>query len=113
MEYMLLIYTDDSIERTPEEHAEIDRAVRAWDKEMFERGVLKQAQRLAVASDATTVRVRDEEFLISDGPFAEAKEQLAGFCVIDVADLDEALELVRTDPIARIGSIEVRPLWQE
>lgn len=113
MEYMLLIYTDDSIERTPEEAAEIDRNVRAWDKEMFERGVLKQAQRLAYPSDATTVRIRDEEVLLSDGPFAEAKEQLAGFCVIDVANLDEALEIVRTDPIARIGTIEVRPFWSE
>jgi hypothetical protein len=113
MKYLLLIYTDDSIERTTEEAAQIDRDVQAWDKQMFDRGVLKQAQRLAIATDATTVRVRDDDVLLADGPFAEAKEQIAGFCVIDVADLDEALEIVGSDPIAKIGAIEVRPFWQE
>jgi hypothetical protein len=63
-------------------------------------------------SDATTVRVRDAEVLLSDGPFAESKEQIAGFDIIECADLDEAIEVAAKHPVAAFGSIEVRPFWQ-
>ncbi len=113
MEYLLLIYIDETLEHSPEEAAAIDEATQAWDKRMIDRGILKQAQRLSLSSAATTVSVRNDEVLLSDGPFAEAKEQLAGFVVLDVANLDEALEAVAEDPLAKIGSIEVRPYWSE
>jgi hypothetical protein len=58
------------------------------------------------------VRVRDEEVLLSDGPFAESKEQMGGYNLIECADLDEAIEVASGHPVARYGSIEVRPLWE-
>ena len=63
-------------------------------------------------SDASTVRVRDGEVLVADGPFAETKEQIAGFYIIDCADLDEAIEIAARNPGARHGTIEVRPVWE-
>jgi hypothetical protein len=69
--------------------------------------------RLRPVSDATTVRVRNDELLISDGPFAETKEQIGGFDVIECADLDEAIEVASKHPVARFGAVEVRPFWQE
>jgi len=113
MKYMLLFCSDESVERTEEEAAAIDRGAKSWDQKMAERGVLLQAQRLSLASDATTVRVSDGEVLLTDGPFAETKEQMAGFVVLEAADLDEALELTATHPLAEIGSIEVRPFWRD
>jgi hypothetical protein len=68
---------------------------------------------LRPAEDATTVRVREEEVLLSDGPFAETKEQMAGYDIIECENLDEAIEVASRHPVARFGSIEVRPLWEE
>jgi len=68
---------------------------------------------LRPGSDATTVRVREEEVLLSDGPFAETKEQIAGYGIIECENLDEAIEVASRHPVARFGSIEVRPLWEE
>jgi hypothetical protein len=68
-----------------------------------------QGSALGPVTDATTVRVREGEVLISDGPFAEAKEQIGGFDILECADLDEALEVASKHPVARYGSIEVRP----
>ena len=79
---------------------------------MAERGVLQGGERLRFVSDATTVRVRDGEVLATDGPFAETKEQLAGYYVVDCKDLDEAIEVASKIPGARTGSIEVRPIWE-
>jgi hypothetical protein len=70
-----------------------------------------QGDRLRPISDATTVRVRDEEVLIVDGPFAETKEQIAGYDILECADLDEAIEVAAKHPVARFGAIEVRPFW--
>ena len=67
--------------------------------------------RLRYVSDATTVQVRSQEVLVSDGPFAETKEQIAGYDVIDCADLDEAIEVASKHPVARFGKLEVRPFW--
>ena len=58
------------------------------------------------------MRVRGEEVLLSDGPFAESKEQMGGYNVIECSDLDEAIEVASRHPVARYGSIEVRPLWE-
>jgi hypothetical protein len=84
---------------------------RAWVNEMDERGVRKFGSRLRPASAATVVRVRDNETLISDGPFAETKEHILGFDLIECDDLDEAIAVAAKHPAATHGSVEVRPLW--
>jgi hypothetical protein len=77
------------------------------------RGVRLQGNRLQELSTATTVRVRDGDVVLADGPFAETKELIAGFDIIDCADLDEAIEVAGKHPVARIGSIEVRPFAED
>jgi hypothetical protein len=100
----------------PELEADIASALAAWFEEMTERGVLVDGDRLRPTSDATTVRIRDDEVLVADGPFAETKEQVAGYDVIDCADLDEAINVASKHPTARLGTIEVRPFltgWRQ
>jgi hypothetical protein len=82
----------------------------AWIEEIVARGIHVQGHRLRPVSDATTVRMRDGEVVL-DGPFAETKEEIAGFDIIDCADLDEALEVAAKHPTVRHGTIEVRPFW--
>jgi hypothetical protein len=84
----------------------------AFGEAMGKRGVLQGGERLQPTTDATTVRVRDGEVLTSDGPFAETKEQIGGYYVIDCKNLDEAIEVAAKVPGARVGSIEVRPIWE-
>jgi hypothetical protein len=74
--------------------------------------VLRGGERLRPATTATTVRVRDGEVLTSDGPFAETKEQVGGFFLVDAKDLDHAIEVASRIPAAAHGSIEVRPIWE-
>lgn len=83
-----------------------------WMQEMNERGLLQGGERLRPTTDATTVRVRDGEVLTSDGPFAETKEQVGGYFVVDCKDLDEAIEVAAKIPASDYGSIEVRPIWE-
>ncbi len=111
MKYLLMICVDESVTFAPEEGAAVGRDTRSWASEMDARGVRLQGDRLRPVSDATTVRVRDAEVLIADGPFAETKEQIAGFDIIECADLDEAMEVAAKHPVARFGVIEVRPFW--
>ena len=80
-------------------------------EEMNERGVLQGGERLRYTTDATTVRVRDGETLTTDGPFAETKEQVGGYFIVDCKDLDEAIEIAARIPSAAHGTIEVRPIW--
>jgi hypothetical protein len=103
---MLLICGDESAAT----HA--DDGCGGWAEEMQRRGVLQGGAGLRPPSDATTVRVRDHTVLLSDGPFAETKEQMGGFCLIDCADLDEAIEVASKHPAAGYGTIEIRPLRQ-
>jgi hypothetical protein len=81
-----------------------------WSEEMRQRGVLRGGAGLRPPSDATTVRVRNGAVLLTDGPFAETKEQLAGFSLIQCADLDEAIEIAARHPAAGTGMIEIRPV---
>ncbi len=113
MKYMLLICTDENLELDPAEKARIPAAAEAWVKEMDGRGVRLQGNTLAAISEATTVRVREDEVLIADGPFAETKEQIAGFDILECRDLDEALEVAAKHPVARFGAVEVRPFWED
>jgi hypothetical protein len=108
VKYLLMICGDESLEVAPE-----DSDAEPWVQEMDRRGVRLLGDRLRPVSDATTVRVRDGETLLTDGPFAETKEQIGGFDIIECADLDEAIEVAAKHPVARFGTIEVRPFWDQ
>jgi hypothetical protein len=114
MRYLLMISLDESAgARTPEEEGqEMAPEYAEFAKAMAERGVLLGGERLRLTSDATTVRVRNGEVLAVDGPFAETKEQLAGYFLVDCKDLDEAIEVAALIPGAKDGSVEVRPIWE-
>ena len=114
MRYALLICGDENamLAAAPEDMAREMKAYEAFGEEMGQRGVLQGGERLRPTSDATTVRVRDGETLASDGPFAETKEQMGGFYLVDCKDLDEAIEVASKIPAARHGSVEVRPIWE-
>jgi hypothetical protein len=111
MRYMLMICDDESDVKSPAEMG-ADSGFWSWFEEMDRRGVLRGGERLRPSSDATTVRVRGDEVLLSDGPFAESKEQMGGYNLIECADLDEAIEVASKHPVAGYGTIEVRPLWE-
>jgi hypothetical protein len=111
MRYMLLICGDESLVLTDEQEAEMQRDTLAWVQEMDGRGVRLQGSRLRGVSEATSVRVRDGRLVVSDGPFAETKEQMGGYDLIECRDLDEAIEVAGKHPVARYGTVEVRPLW--
>jgi hypothetical protein len=110
---MMLVCADEATELSAEEAGQIERAADAWIEEMTRRGIRLAGQRLRPVSDATTVQVRGGEVMIADGPFAETKEQVAGYDIIDCADLDEAIEVASKHPVATFGKIEVRPFWVE
>ena len=113
MRYALLICDDENarLARSPEEDAAQMAQYGAFAEEMGGRGLLQGGERLRPTSDATTVQVRDGEVLTSDGPFAETKEQIGGFYLVDCKDLDEAIEVASKIPTAANGTIEVRPIW--
>ena len=108
MQYLLLIYGPESDEQDFSE--ETMKAYDAFWAHVTERGVLRAGEALHPAAAATTVRVRDGQTLTTDGPFAETKEILGGFYIVDVADLDEALGYAAMIPGAKTGSVEVRPI---
>lgn len=114
MRYALLICEEEKrVESMTEaDGAEMLGRYVAFGEEMGQRGVLRGGERLRPTTDATTVRVRDGEVITSDGPFAETKEQIGGFYIVDCKDLDEAIEIAAKIPGAAYGSIEVRPLWE-
>ena len=112
MTYLLLICIAETVELTPEQSAAVGRGTESWVAEMAGRGVRKEGAPLRPVREAVTVRVRGGELLVSDGPFAETKEQIAGFYVVDCEDLDEAIEIAARSPGARYGTIEVRPVWE-
>ncbi|MGH2755815.1 MAG: YciI family protein [Actinomycetota bacterium] len=111
MRYLALIYGDESAgaNTTQEQMQEIMDAYNAFGKEAAERGVLLGGEALEPTSTATTVRVRDEETLTTDGPFAETKEQLGGYYLLDCTDLDDALSWAKRVPMPG-GTVEVRPV---
>jgi hypothetical protein len=112
MQYLLLIYGPEPDETTPPELvAAMMASYSAFTQEVRDRGAFIAAEALQPVATATTVRVRDGQTVTTDGPFAETKELLGGFYLIDVRDLDEAIELAAKIPGAREGSIEVRPIW--
>ncbi|WP_291410934.1 YciI family protein [Actinophytocola sp.] len=109
MKYLLMICTDGTFD--PADHKPDELDAQPWVDEMTRRGIRSTGNRLRAAADATTVRVRDGEPLISDGPFVETKEQMGGFDIIECGDLDEAIEVASKHPMAKLGMVEVRPFW--
>jgi hypothetical protein len=112
MKYAFTIYTDETQREnaTPEQMQQVSQAYFELTQEMEQRGVLVAGDGLYPTPTATTVRVRDGERNVTDGPFAETKEQLGGFYVLDVKDLDEAIEWAAKIPTAQFGSVEIRPV---
>ena len=114
MRYLLLIYTPEVDPSTvpPEQVRAQNDAYNAFTGEVRERRVMEGGEALQPTTSATTVRVRNGQTLVTDGPYAETKEALGGFYLVDVKDLDEALELAAKVPGANHGAIEVRPIWE-
>jgi hypothetical protein len=114
MQYALLIYASeqDWASQTEEESQAQFQEYMSFTKDIVDRGIYKGGEALQPIATATTVRVRDGETLTTDGPFAETKEQLGGFYVVEAKDLDEAIEIAARIPDVRRGSIEVRPIME-
>jgi hypothetical protein len=113
MQYLLLIYEDERAiqERDEENRNKIFGEYRAFTASVREAGQFVAADALQPTTTATSVRVRDGKTITTDGPFAETKEQLGGFYLIEANDLDEAIATASRIPSARLGTIEVRPIW--
>ena len=107
MRYMMFVATDPEAEPFVPEEDNIGE----WVADVEARGLHVLGERLRPVQDATLVRVRGGELLVTDGPFTESKEWIAGFDVLDCRDLDEAIEVASRHPMAPFGRIELRPMW--
>lgn len=112
MKYLCLIYFDEAKHRalTAEEHVALTRACLAYDEELKAAGRYVTSSPLQAVRTARTVRVTKGKVLTTDGPFAETKEQLGGFIMIEARDLDEAVAIAAKIPVGWLGCVEVRPL---
>jgi hypothetical protein len=113
MKYLCLVYLEEK-ERDAMPKRELDawtNEALAYDEELRQRGHFIAAQALQSVQTATTLRVRNGKVSITDGPFAETKEQLAGFVLIQARDLNDAIRVASQIPGARYGTVEVRPVW--
>jgi hypothetical protein len=109
MTYLLLICVAENVQLSPEQSAAVGPATDVWVAEMDGRGVRREGAPLGPVREAAVVRIRDGEVLVSDGPFAETKEQIAGYDVVECSSLAEAIEVAAKHPVARFGAVEVRP----
>jgi hypothetical protein len=113
MKYMLLMYANEAESpQTPDEFQAVAQAWYGFNEEAKAAGVLLSNNGLDPIASATTIRVRENKTLISDGPFAETHEQLGGYYLLACEDLDEAIRWAEKIPTAKYGSIEIRPLNQ-
>jgi hypothetical protein len=111
MKYMLLIYMgEDAMDEAERAHCYVESAQLAQD--LHERGQYLAANPLHPTSTATSVRVRDGKPLVTDGPFAETREHLGGYFLIDANNLDEAIGIAARIPAARLGTVEIRPVME-
>ena len=107
MEYLLFICNDP----TAPPFVPAEDTTEELVTEMDARGIRRAGNRLRPADDATTVAIRDGNVIVSDGPFAETKDWIGGFDIVECSDLDEAIEVAAAHPMARFGTIEIRPVW--
>jgi len=111
MKYMLLVYTDEqSLTETVREHCYEEST--QLTHELNARGQYLAANPLHPIATATSIRVRDGNPIITDGPFAETREQLGGYFLVDAKDLDEAISIATRIPGARLGTVEIRPVME-
>ena len=113
MNYLLLIYNAEALENalTEPEMKKIMGEYTEFTKSIVQSGAFKGADRLRPVSSASTVRIRNGKVAVTDGPFAETREQLGGYYLIEAKNLDEATAIAARIPSAQTGSIEVRPVW--
>ena len=113
MKYLLMIHSNEQADAamTPEQGGKLMQAYGAYTEALIKAGVLEGSNRLRPVTDATSVRVRNGKTEVLNGPYAETREQLGGYYLIDVADLDAALSWAARCPSSSIGTIEVRPIW--
>jgi hypothetical protein len=112
MRYMLWMAGDGLAEPSPDEISAMPEFV-AWTQEMARRGIAHRGARLRPPGDAVTVRVRGGRVLVTDGPFADTKEHIGGYEIIEVANLDEAIEVASGHPTSIGGAVEIRPFPEE
>jgi len=111
MQYMLLIYADPAVApQTEAEHNALFGDFQAFTADLKSSGTFVSGDPLAPPSSATTVRSREGKILVTDGPFAETKEWLGGYLIIEAASLDAALEAANKCPGTKYGSVEIRPI---
>lgn len=111
MQYMLLIYGNEAeMKTTPSDKAPMTKEYMDFTQDIVKSGHMRAGDALQPTSAATTVRVRDGKTLSTDGPFAETKEQLGGYYLVEAKDLDEATKIAARIPGARTGCVEVRPI---
>jgi hypothetical protein len=108
VKYLMLVVIDETAEGPPPTEGETE----AWVAEMDGRGVRVLGDAVRPAGEATSVRIRGGDVMVTDGPYAETKEQIAGFDILDCADLDEAIEVASKHPVARIGILDIRPFME-
>ncbi|MCZ4306252.1 YciI family protein [Zoogloeaceae bacterium G21618-S1] len=111
MKYLCLVYANEHHLHTQPDSPE-DAECQAYAEQVAGSGRMLAAEALEPVATATTVRMRDGKVSITDGPFAETKEQLAGFYLVEARDLNEAIQVAAQIPAARVGSVEVRPVRQ-
>jgi len=114
MKYMLLIYYDEkTLEKVGRaEEARIEGECLKHNEHLKEKGQFLAANRLHPTSTATSIRTQEGKRLVTDGPFAETREQLGGYCLIEAKDLDEAIEIANQMPPGRLGTVEIRPVLE-
>lgn len=107
MQYLLLIATDSTAPEMPSD----DRTIVDWVEEVDRRGIGRFGDRLRPISDSTTIKVREGTLSVTDGPFVETKEWIAGIDILECDNLDEVIDVASRHPMARYGQIEIRPFW--
>ncbi len=110
MKYMLFTYRDPSVQLDPEQRATVPAAVAAWCEEMDARGVRLDGHVLGPLTESRTIRIQDGDLMVGDGPVAEQTFHIAGFNILECADLDEAIEVASKNPGATFGVLELRPI---
>src|SRR5262245_22313207 len=113
MRYMCLVYFESKLLDDMSKNAKetLDRESMAYDAQLSKSGHFIAAEALDSVASAVTVRVRNGRIAATDGPFAETREQLGGFILVEARDLNEAIQVASKVPLAKLGSIEVRPVW--
>ena len=114
MKYLCVVHFDGSIldKMNPDEKRNLDRNSLGYDKDLMAKGHYIHAEALQSPSSASLVKVRNGQMSVTDGPYAEAKEQMGGFILINARDMNEAITIAAGIPLAKYGTIEVRPIYE-